>query len=158
MIDNGLDFVPYMRLALLEAKKAMGLDEVPVGAVIISNSGEVISKGHNLCIGLNDPTAHAEILAIRSACDKVSNYRLTGCILITTLEPCIMCMGALVHARIQGLVFGARDPKAGAVVSRMDFFSQITWLNHRFWIKEGVSSIECSNVLKLFFKSKRGLI
>jgi len=150
-----LNYAFYMEMALAEAKKAYLKDEVPVGAVVITEDGEVVARAHNKSIATNDPTAHAEILAIREAGRKLSNYRLTNCLLICTLEPCIMCMGALIYARIKGLIFGTRDPKAGAVYSKIDFFNEITWTNHKFWIKEGVLADRCSILLKDFFRNKR---
>lgn len=142
-----------MEAAIEEAELAILEDEVPVGAVVVYNN-EIIARAHNRCISLRDPTAHAEILAIRDACRYVSNYRLNGCILISTLEPCIMCVGAMVNARIDGLVFGTRDHKAGAIYSKMDF-DKLDFVNHRFWVKEGVYKDRCSHLLKEFFKAKR---
>ncbi len=142
-----------MEVAIEEAKLAMLEDEVPVGAVVVYQD-KIIARAHNRTISLNDPTAHAEILAIRKAAKYFSNYRLIDCILISTLEPCIMCAGAMVNARIDGLVFGARDPKGGAIYSKMDFLS-LNFLNHRFWIKEGVFQDICGSLLKDFFKAKR---
>ena len=152
---DALNYSFYMEIAIEEAKKAYLEDEVPVGAVVITEDGDVVARAHNKSISTNDPTAHAEILAIREAGRKLSNYRLTNCLLICTLEPCIMCMGALIYARIKGLIFGTRDPKAGAVYSKIDFFSEITWANHKFWIEEGILADRCSNLLKNFFKNKR---
>ncbi|GAB6888358.1 tRNA adenosine(34) deaminase TadA [Desulfothermus okinawensis JCM 13304] len=149
------DYSPYMEMAIEEAKRAYMEDEVPVGALVIDLEGDVIACAHNNCIKTNDPTAHAEILAIRKAGELLSNYRLTNCVVICTLEPCVMCMGAMVNARIQGLVFGARDPKAGACYSKIDFFNEINWTNHRFWIKGGILSNTCGNLLKTFFQKKR---
>jgi len=143
-----------MGLALEQAKKAESCGEVPVGAVFIDDD-QVIAEAHNKCIMLNDPTAHAEIIAIRDAACRLSNYRLTNYLLITTLEPCIMCMGAMIHARIGGLIFGAREPKAGAVFSKIHFFEKIDWTNHKFCVKEGILATECGAILKNFFKSKR---
>ncbi|MCC8194879.1 MAG: nucleoside deaminase, partial [Deltaproteobacteria bacterium] len=111
-----------MREALNEARHAVIAGEVPVGAVVVAPSGAVIGRGHNAPIASNDPTAHAEIAAIRQAARATGNYRLTGCVLAVTLEPCLMCAGAIVQARINGVVFGASDPRAGAVSSRLDGF------------------------------------
>ncbi len=144
-----------MEIAIEEAKKAELMNEVPVGAVTLDKGGEIIARAHNMCISLNDPTAHAEVLAIRKAGEYISNYRITDCIVVSTVEPCIMCMGCLVNARIAGLVFGCRDPKAGAVYSKIDFFNEIKWINHRFWVLEGIRSKECGRILKDFFKKKR---
>ena len=147
-----------MEMAIEEAKKAFFEEEVPVGAVVITEDGEVVARAHNKSIATSDPTAHAEILAIREAGRKLSNYRLTKCLVICTLEPCIMCMGALINARIKGLIFGTRDPKAGAVVSKIDFFNEVRWINHKFWIKEGILADRCSKILKRFFKEKRKIL
>ncbi len=142
-----------MRRALAEAKKAEKAGEVPVGAVIVAG-GKIISRGHNEPIRRNDPTAHAEIMALRKACRKLGNYRLQNCDLYVTLEPCQMCLGALIQARLRSLVFGASDPKAGAVVSIMKFPLQFT--NHRIMVRGGVLAKESGKILKDFFKKKRG--
>ncbi|MBW2092288.1 MAG: nucleoside deaminase, partial [Deltaproteobacteria bacterium] len=127
----------FMRLALVEARKAEGADEVPVGAVVVDENDEVIGRAGNACISLKDPTAHAEILALRQAGVKSGNYRLTGACLYVTIEPCPMCLMAMVHARIQRLVFGAREPKTGAAGSLMDL-PGVEKLNHRVEIQGGV--------------------
>lgn len=142
----------YMRIALKEAKTAQEKEEVPVGAVIVKE-GEILSKAYNRPLSLIDPTAHAEILAIRRACSKLNNYRLNGCILYVTLEPCPMCLGAMVQARIERLIFGARDQKGGAVESLFSF--PFEKLNHRFEIRGGVLAEECGKILVDFFKSRR---
>ena len=142
----------YMHQALEEAEKSLKKGEVPVGAVVVSG-GEVLSLAHNGSIGENDPTAHAEILAIRTACQKRKNYRLTDCDLYVTLEPCPMCLGAVVHSRIKRLVFGASDPKGGAVESMMRFPFDRT--NHRVEVKGGVLAEECGQILQDFFKERR---
>ena len=142
----------YMRAALGQASKAAHRGEVPVGAVIVAR-GKVIARGHNRPIRTNDPTAHAEIVAIRKAGRKQGNYRLAECTLYVTIEPCAMCMGAIVQARIARLVFGARDPKAGAVLSIMSFPLEKT--NHRMEILGGVLAGECGHALKVFFKTRR---
>lgn len=143
----------YMREALGQAFKAAQRGEVPVGAVIVSR-GKIIARGHNRPIRTNDPTAHAEIVAVRKAGRKQRNYRLTESTLYVTIEPCAMCMGAIVQARIDRLVFGARDPKAGAVLSIMAFPLEKT--NHRMEILGGVLAGECGRALKDFFKTRRG--
>ena len=143
----------HMRAALAEAKLAAESGEVPVGAVVVAG-GEVVAGGHNRSESDNDPSAHAEIVALREAARKADNYRLTDATLYVTLEPCAMCMGALVQARIERLVFGAYDPKAGAVGSAIDL-SDSPSFNHRFEINGGVLAEECGEVLKTFFESKR---
>jgi tRNA(adenine34) deaminase len=143
----------FMRRALWEAEKAAKRGDVPVGAVIVG-AGKILSRGHNEPIRRNDPTAHAEISAIRKACRKVGNYRLPDCDLYVTLEPCAMCLGAAIQARIKSLVFGASDPKAGAVVSIMRFPLEKT--NHKVDVRGGVLAGECGLILKDFFRSKRG--
>jgi tRNA(adenine34) deaminase len=143
----------HIRAALAEARIAGEAGEVPVGAVVVAG-GEVIAKGHNRSEIDNDPSAHAEIVALREAARKTDNYRLTNATLYVTLEPCAMCMGALVQARIERLVFGAYDPKAGAAGSAIDL-SDSPSFNHRFEITGGVLANECGAVLKAFFESKR---
>ena len=143
----------HMRAALAEAKLAAESGEVPVGAVVVAG-GEVVAGGHNRSESDNDPSAHAEIVALREAARKADNYRLTDATLFVTLEPCAMCMGALVQARIERLVFGAYDPKAGAAGSAIDL-SDSPSFNHRFEINGGVLAVECGEVLKTFFESKR---
>ncbi len=150
MIDDEF----FMGKALAEAEKSLEKKEVPVGAVLVSGN-KILGRGHNEPILRNDPTAHAEITAIRKACLKRKNYRLPDCELFVTLEPCAMCLSALVHARVKRLVFGAYDPKAGAVESMMKFPFEKT--NHRIEIRGGVLADECGKVLKDFFQKKRGL-
>jgi tRNA(adenine34) deaminase len=145
----------HMRAALAEARLAAAAGEVPVGAVVVA-AGAVIAKGHNRSETDNDPSAHAEIVALREAARQRGNYRLTNATLYVTLEPCAMCMGALVQARIERLVFGAYDPKAGAAGSAIDL-SDSPSFNHRFEINGGVLADECGAVLKAFFESKRSL-
>jgi tRNA(adenine34) deaminase len=142
----------FMQRALDEALRSSRRGEVPVGAVVIRED-KILSRGHNLLISKKDPTAHAEIVAIRRACRKVKNSRLPDCDLYVTLEPCAMCLGALVQARIRRLVYGALDPKSGAVQSIMNFSFEKT--NHRLEIRGGVMAEECSKVLKEFFQEKR---
>jgi len=144
-----------MRSALAEAEAAAAAGEVPVGAVVAAG-GEIIARGHNRSETNSDPSAHAEIVALRAAARAEGNYRLTGATLYVTLEPCAMCMGALVQARIERLVFGAYDPKAGAAGSAIDL-SDSPSFNHRFEINGGVLADECGAVLKTFFESKRKL-
>jgi tRNA(adenine34) deaminase len=142
----------FMRQALAEAKKAQNKGEIPVGAVIVRD-GRILSRGHNQPLRLNDPTAHAEVMAIRKATRKRKNYRLVDSDLYVTLEPCAMCLGAVVLARIRSLVFGAEDPKAGAVRSIMRFPFAKT--NHRPEVRGGILAEECGQILKDFFKAKR---
>jgi len=142
----------FILQALREAEKSSKKGEVPVGAVVVSEN-KVLSRAHNEVIEKNDPTAHAEIMAIRKACLKRKNYRLSDCDLYVTLEPCPMCLGAAVNSRIKRLIFGAYDPKAGAVESTMKF--PFDRMNHRVEIKGGVLAEECGKILKDFFKEKR---
>ena len=142
-----------MLLALGLAREAQALGEVPVGAVLVSD-GEVIGQGHNRPVSQCDPTAHAEIEALRQAARKAGNYRLPGATLYVTIEPCAMCVGAMVHARIERLVFGAREPRAGAVLSR-ESLADKTWLNHRIEIAEGVLAEDCGALMTEFFARKR---
>lgn len=141
-----------MRVAMEEARKSSANGEVPVGAVVVFEN-MVLSKAHNETVQRDDPTAHAEIMAIRKACEIKKNYRIPGCDLYVTLEPCAMCLGTVIQARIRKLVFGAYDPKSGAVESIMKF--PFDKMNHRVEIKGGVLAEECGNILKDFFKGKR---
>jgi len=142
----------HMRQALVQAKKAGDRGEVPVGAVVVSG-GKVLSRGFNRPIGQNDPTAHAEVVAIRKAGQKKGNYRLSDCDLYVTLEPCPMCLGAAVQARLRRVVFGALDPKTGAVRSIMKF--PFKKMNHRPELKGGLLAEECGRLMKAFFISQR---
>jgi len=142
-----------MQLALDQARLAAAAGEVPVGAVIVKD-GEIIGLGHNRNLLDNDPTAHAEIVALRQAATRLGNHRLPGCEIFVTIEPCAMCAGALVHARLARLVYGAVDPKAGAVTSVMQVVNH-PGLNHRMEVIPGVLADECSEVLRAFFKSRR---
>ena len=144
----------FMTPALEEAKKAGQKDEVPVGAVVVTEKGKILSSAHNQVIDLCDPTAHAEILAIRKAASKVQNYRLLNTTLYVTVEPCIMCMGAIIHARISTVVFGAFDLKWGAAGSLYNF-SYDTRLNHLPEIIPGICEDECKALMQDFFRSKR---
>ena len=143
----------FMALALAQAAKAAQLGEVPVGAVVVLDN-EVISEACNQQITLNDPSAHAEVLALRSAAAALENYRLPGCELFVTLEPCTMCCGAMVHARVSRLVFGAREPKAGAVASTASVLDNAS-LNHRVAWSDGLGADESANLLRAFFKARR---
>ena len=143
----------FMRRALEWAERAGRAGEVPVGAVVVRD-GEVLAEGANQPIGRHDPTAHAEIVALRAAARRVANYRLTGATLYVTIEPCTMCAGALIHARIDTLVFGAREPRAGAVVSTASVMGNVG-LNHRITIVEGVLADQCGQLLRTFFRTRR---
>ena len=143
----------FMRLALAEAQVAADEGEIPVGAVAVLD-GKVVGAGHNRREGARDPTAHAELLAIQAAAKAVGAWRLTGVTVYVTLEPCTMCAGALVLARVDRVVFGTRDPKAGAVGSLMNLV-QDPRLNHRMEVVEGVLQEECSSLLKAFFRRLR---
>jgi tRNA(adenine34) deaminase len=143
----------YLMLALEQAALAEGLGEVPVGAVVVSD-GIVIGRGHNRMIADQDPTAHAEIVALRQAAQVLKNYRVVPATLYVTLEPCAMCAGAMVHARLQTLVFGASEPRAGAVCSQQRFFES-TYLNHQVVARGGILAAASSARLKAFFKAKR---
>lgn len=144
----------FMRLAIEQAEIAGRMGEVPIGAVITDNSHCIISTGYNLREHTNDPTAHAEIIAIKNAGEKLASWRLEGTTIYVTVEPCVMCIGAIILARIRRLVFGARDPKTGAVVSVYNIGSDHR-LNHAVDISKGVCEDECSKLLKDFFKTLR---
>jgi tRNA(adenine34) deaminase len=143
----------YMQIALMEADRAFSEDEAPVGAVLVME-GRIIAQCHNAPITLNDPSAHAEMLAIREASRKTGNYRLTGGELFVTLEPCVMCAGGILQARLARVVFGARDPKGGAVVSLYELLNDKR-MNHQVKVVEGVLQSECGEILSRFFKQKR---
>ena len=150
---------PVDRVLMLEAldcaREAEGRGEVPVGAVIADSTGAVLARAANAPIARHDPTAHAEILALRAAGRALGNYRLSGCVLYVTLEPCAMCVGALVHARVARIVYGAADPKTGACGSVFDLASNAS-LNHRIEVSGGVLAEESSALLKQFFAARRG--
>ncbi len=145
----------FMQLALQQAGLAAEMDEVPVGAVVVFQ-GEVIAHAHNKQISTHEPSAHAEIMALKQAAIVRRNYRLPGCTLYVTLEPCMMCVGAMVHARIERLVFGATDPKTG-VVETVDQLLDRAYHNHRVTYHGGVLATECRELLQDFFRSKRAL-
>jgi tRNA(adenine34) deaminase len=144
----------FMRFALDEAEKARQHDEIPIGAVITSLSGEILSAAWNQTILQQDPTAHAEILALRKASKKIKNYRLLNTVLYVTLEPCIMCMGAIVHARVTRVVFGAFDPKWGGAGSVLNLAEEKK-LNHKVEIVSGVCEKDCRKIIQSFFREKR---
>lgn len=143
----------FMREALAQAQNAWRLGEVPVGAVVVCE-GAIIATGFNQPIGTHDPTAHAEIIALRAAASLLGNYRLPDCELYVTLEPCVMCAGALLHARVKRVVFGATEPKTGAGGSIVDLFAEPR-LNHHTQIQGGVLAEECAALLKAFFAERR---
>jgi tRNA(adenine34) deaminase len=143
----------FMKIALEEAQEAYRRGEVPVGAVLVLE-GNILERAHNSPIMRNDPTAHAEILALRQAGEKFGNYRLTGAELYVTLEPCIMCAGAIIQARISRVIFGARDPKCGAAVSLYNILADKR-LNHQVEITEGILPEECGEIISRFFQQKR---
>jgi tRNA(adenine34) deaminase len=143
----------FMQQALDQAKLAAMAGEVPVGAVLVKD-GKIISRGFNQPIGNSDPSAHAEMIALRSAAQLESNYRLPGTTLYVTLEPCIMCAGAMLHARVERLVFGATDPKTGAAGSVLNVFSE-KQINHQTQVEGGIMDDECGQVLRDFFKGRR---
>lgn len=142
-----------MQQAISQAHNAWALGEVPVGAVVVKD-GQVIATGFNQPIGTHDPTAHAEIMALRAAANILGNYRLPGCELYVTLEPCVMCAGAMMHARLARVIFGASDPKTGACGSVVDLFEQDR-LNHHTQVLGGVQAEECGGLLKEFFSERR---
>jgi tRNA(adenine34) deaminase len=144
----------FMTMALREADKAYLGDEVPVGAVLISSSGEVLAADHNRTRQLKDPTAHAEILVLRRAAQVLNNFRLPGTTLFVTIEPCLMCAGAVIQARVERVVFGTIDPKAGALGSLYDV-SKDQRLNHRFEVVSRVLERECRDLIQGFFKERR---
>ena len=143
----------FMRIALELARQAEQAGEVPVGAVVVKD-GVVIGRGSNAPIGRHDPSAHAEMIALRDAAQSMGNYRLVGCELYVTLEPCLMCVGAMFHARIARVIYGASDPKTGAAGSVLDLFAEQR-LNHHAEVLGGVLADECGNVLSQFFATRR---
>ena len=147
------DHDAFMQLALAQAQLAGAAGEVPVGAVVVLD-GAVVGRGYNRPIGTSDPTAHAEVLALRDAGRAAGNYRLPGGTLYVTVEPCLMCVGAIVHARISRVVYGVSDPKGGAVRSVLEV--DRLPLNHRFEVVEGVLGEECRALLQAFFRERRG--
>ena len=144
----------HMQLAIEQARKAEEIGEVPVGAVIVDSEGNILASAHNETISRSDPTAHAEIQTLRKAAAKLQNYRLLSTTLYATVEPCVMCMGAIVHARVQRVIFGASDPKWGAAGSLYNF-SEDTRLNHHPQIIGGMCEDECRTMLQRFFRMRR---
>jgi len=150
----GVSDIAWMQQAIAQARNAADLDEVPVGAVLVDGAGEMIAAGHNQPISTHDPSAHAEIVVLRAAAQKLGNYRLPDTTLYVTLEPCTMCVGAMVHARIGRLVYGAKEPKTGAIESAQRLFESGEY-NHKPEIASGVLADECSLLLTQFFENKR---
>lgn len=144
----------YMHRALDQARAGLAAGEVPVGAVVVDAAGEIVGVGYNAPISGHDPSAHAEIRALRAAADRLGNYRLDGCMLYVTLEPCMMCSGAIIHARIARLVYGAAEPRSGMVESKANLFAQ-PWHNHRVMVEGGVLAGRASRLLKEFFEARR---
>ncbi len=144
----------YMGEALDQAREALTAGEVPVGAVLVGEGGEILARAFNRPIGLNDPTAHAEVLALRAAAQRLGNYRLPGVSLYVTIEPCLMCLGAMLTARLKRLVFGASDPKGGACVS-LYRIPEDSRLNHHLEVTGGVREAECRQLLQQFFQARR---
>jgi tRNA(adenine34) deaminase len=143
----------WMREAIAEARIAEAQGEVPIGAVVLLNE-KIVGRGHNSPIKMKDPSAHAEILALRHASKNNMNYRLPGSILVVTIEPCIMCVGALIQARVDEVVYGAADPKAGAIHSQFQL-ADVPQLNHSFQVTSGVLEQECAEIMKAFFACRR---
>lgn len=154
MLEAHDKHIEFMKKALNEAQKAVQKDEVPIGAVLVAENDELLSAAHNQTISRRDPTAHAEILALREAAAKIGNYRLLNTTLYVTIEPCPMCMGAVIHARVAQVVFGARDPKWGAAGSLYNFAENHRF-NHRPEIIEGICADECQKLMQDFFSLKR---
>ena len=150
----GADDVRWMTVAIDEARAALGSGDVPVGAVVVGPDGEVVGRGHNAREAEHDPTAHAEIVALRAASARLGRWRLDDCTLVVTLEPCVMCAGATVLARVPRLVLGAWDPKAGACGSQWDVVRDRR-LNHRVEVVGGVLEDECGALLREFFEERR---
>jgi tRNA(adenine34) deaminase len=148
-----MDLESLMAEALVEARRARDAGEVPIGAVV-ALAGEIVGRGFNHPIGARDPTAHAEIAAIRDAASRLDNYRLTGSTLCVTIEPCLMCVGAIVHARVGTLVYGAAEPRSGAVTSTVRG-GELPGHNHRFEVIPGVREEECRALMQEFFREKR---
>ena len=153
-MHNFKDYEWLMSIALEEAYKGYGIDEVPIGAVVVDSSGNILSQSHNLKESVNDPCGHAEILAIKEACVKKGDWRLSDCTIFVTLEPCPMCLNSLVQTRIKRLVFGAYDPKGGALSLNYNFYKDKR-LNHNFEVVGGVKHYDSSQILSKFFREKR---
>jgi tRNA(adenine34) deaminase len=153
-MHNFNDYDWLMNIALEEAYKGYGIDEVPIGAVIVDDSGNILSQSHNLKESVNDPCGHAEIIAIKEACNKKGDWRLNDCTIFVTLEPCPMCLSSLVQSRIKRLVFGAYDPKGGALSLNYNLYKDKR-LNHNFEVVGGIKHYNSSQILSKFFREKR---
>lgn len=145
----------YMHRALDQAREGLAAGEVPVGAVVVDGVGEIVGAGFNAPVSGHDPSAHAEIRALRAAGERLGNYRLEGCTLFVTLEPCLMCTGAIIQARLARVVYGAAEPRTGMVESKANLFAQ-PWFNHRVVVEGGVLASRASRLLKTFFAERRG--
>ena len=150
----GHSWESLMGLALTEARRGLALGEVPVGAVLVAADGQILARAHNEPVRLHDPTAHAEILALRRGGEALGNYRLNTTVLVVTLEPCLMCVGALAHSRVAGVVYGAADAQAGAVMSRCEGLDN-PFLNHKVWHMGGICAEQCAALLTEFFARGR---
>lgn len=144
----------YMHRALDQARLGLAAGEVPVGAVVVDDAGDIIGEGFNAPVAGHDPSAHAEVQALRDAAERLGNYRLDGCTLYVTLEPCLMCTGAIIHARLARVVYGAAEPKTGMVESRANLFAQ-PWYNHRVEVEGGLLAAQAKRLLKAFFAGRR---
>ena len=145
----------YMHRALDQARLGLAAGEVPVGAVVVDAAGEIVGAGYNAPVGCHDPSAHAEVQALRDAGARLGNYRLEGCTLYVTLEPCVMCTGAILHARLARVVYGAAEPRSGMVESKANLFAQ-PWFPHRVVVEGGLLAAQASRLLKAFFAERRG--
>ena len=154
MLQDSVRHLGFMKKALNEAQKAGEMGEIPIGAVLVAENNKLLSAGHNQTVCRKDPTAHAEILALREASHKIGNYRLLNTTLYVTVEPCPMCMGAIIHARVARVVFGTRDPRWGACGSLYNFAKENRF-NHRPEIIEGICAEECKKLMQDFFSTKR---
>jgi len=144
----------YMHRALDQARLGLAAGEVPVGAVVVDAAGEIIGAGYNAPVAGHDPSAHAEVRALRDAGARLGNYRLDGCTLYVTLEPCLMCTGAIIHARLARLVYGTAEPRSGMVESKANLFAQ-PWYNHHVAVQGGILASRASRLLREFFASRR---
>ncbi|ABE58196.1 MULTISPECIES: tRNA adenosine(34) deaminase TadA [Chromohalobacter] len=144
----------YMHRALDQAHRALEAGEVPVGAVVVARDGDIVGTGFNAPVSSHDPSAHAEVRALRDAAERLGNYRLEGCTLFVTLEPCLMCTGAIIHARVARVVYAAAEPRSGMVESRANLFAQ-PWFNHRVEVEGGVLASRATHLLKAFFAARR---
>ncbi|MCH4564199.1 tRNA adenosine(34) deaminase TadA [Halomonas sp. EGI 63088] len=144
----------YMHRALDQAREGLAAGEVPVGAVVVDAAGEIVGRGFNAPVSGHDPSAHAEVRALRAAGERLGNYRLDGCTLYVTLEPCLMCTGAIIHARLARVVYGAAEPRSGMVESKANLFAQ-PWHNHRVEVEGGVLAARATRLLREFFAARR---